>query len=81
MLSVGALELFSLTPLLTRDTFGFIAAAACSAFGGLGVLCQTAAALEDSGLSPGSCALGKIIQGLLAGLIAAGLLCLKMIRF
>ena len=81
MLSVGLLELFSLTPLLTRDTFGFVTAAACSAFGGLGVLCQTAAALEDSGLSPGNCALGKIIQGVLAGLIAAGLLCLKMIRF
>ena len=40
---VGVTELFSLTPLLTADRFGFVLAAGCAGWGGLSVLCQTAA--------------------------------------
>ena len=47
---VAALELFSLTPLLTADAFGFLLAAAAAGWGGLSVLCQTLAVLEGSGL-------------------------------
>ena len=61
---VGATELFSLTPLLTADRFGFVLAAAASGWGGISVLCQTAAVLEGSGLSPRPCVLGKAVQGL-----------------
>ena len=61
---VGATELFSLTPLLTADRFGFVLSAAASGWGGLSVLCQTAAVLEGSGLSPRPCVLGKAVQGL-----------------
>lgn len=67
---VGATELFSLTPLLTADRFGFILSAAASGWGGLSVLCQTAAVLEGSGLSPRSCVLGKAVQGLFSLLLA-----------
>ena len=42
----GFLELFSLTPLLSPDRAGFLLAAVCSSFGGLSILCQTAAALD-----------------------------------
>ena len=68
---VGLTELFSLTPLLRPDHFGFILASAMAGWGGLSVLCQTAAVLEGSGLRLQSCAAGKAVQGLLAGLLAA----------
>ena len=68
---VGLTELFSLTPLLRPDRFGFILASAMAGWGGLSVLCQTAAVLEGSGLRLRSCAAGKAVQGLLAGLLAA----------
>ena len=68
---VGLTELFSLTPLLRPDRFGFILASAMAGWGGLSVLCQTAAVLEGSGLRLQSCAAGKAAQGLLAGLLAA----------
>lgn len=68
---VGFLELFSLTPLLTADRAGFVLASACAGWGGLSILCQTAAVLEDSGLSPRNCVAGKALQGLLAGGLAA----------
>ncbi len=74
-LGTGCLELFSLTPLLSPDAFGFVAAAAFSAWGGLGVQCQTAAAIADSGLSLRNCVPGKAAQAVIAaGLagIAAG---------
>ena len=63
---VGATELFSLTSLLTADRFGFVLAAAASGWGGISVLCQTAAVLEGSGLSPRPCVLGKAVQGLVS---------------
>ena len=53
---VAALELFSLTPLLTADAFGFLLAAAAAGWGGLSVLCQTLAVLEGSGL------MGRMLQ-------------------
>ena len=70
---VGLTELFSLTPLLTADRAGFILASAMTGWGGVSVLCQTAAVLEGSGLRLRSCAAGKAVQGLLAGLFAAAL--------
>ena len=68
---VGLTELFSLTPLLRPDRFGFILASAMAGWGGLSVLCQTAAVLEGSGLRLQSCVAGQAVQGLLAGLLAA----------
>ena len=68
---VGALELFSLTPLLTADRLGFILASVCAGWGGASILCQTAAVLEGSGLRIRSCVTGSILQGLLAGGLAA----------
>lgn len=68
---VGIVELFSLTPLLPTTRFGFLLAAGCAGWGGLSVLCQTAAALEGSGLRLRPCLLGKLLQGLLSALLAA----------
>ena len=68
---VGLTELFSLTPLLRPDRFGFILASAMAGWGGLSVLCQTAAVLEGSGLRLRGCAAGKAVQALLAGVLAA----------
>lgn len=68
---VGFWELFSLTPLLTPDRLGFILASACGGWGGISILCQTAAVLEGSGLRLRNSVLGKAIQGLLAGGLAA----------
>lgn len=72
-LLVGLTELFSLTPLLPADGFGFVLAAGCAGWGGLSVLCQTAAVLEGSGLRLRSCLLGKAIQGLLSAALAFAL--------
>ena len=68
---VGLTELFSLTPLLTADRFGFLLAAGCAGWGGLSVLCQTAAVLDGSGLSLKNCFRGKAIQGVLSALLAS----------
>lgn len=70
-LAVGLLDLFSLTPLLPPDRLGFLAASALTGLGGACVLCQTAAAVEGSGLSMRSYAAGKAVQGLIAGALAA----------
>ena len=69
-LSVGILELFSFTPSLTPTVWGFVLASFCTGWGGLSVLCQTAAVLDGSGLHLGSCFRGKLVQGLLAALLA-----------
>ena len=70
-LLVGVTELFSLTPLVTADRFGFILSAACSGWGGLSVLFQTAAVLEDSGLPLRPCLAGKALHGILSAALAA----------
>ena len=67
---VGLTELFSLTPLLRPDRFGFILASAMAGWGGLSVLCQTAAVLEDTGLPMGRYLLAKALQGILSALLA-----------
>ncbi len=67
---VGVVELFSLTPLLTPDFFGFVLAAGCAGWGGLSVLCQTAAVLEGTDLPLRPCLLGKLTQGLLSALLS-----------
>lgn len=69
-LLVGLLELFSLTPLLTADRLGFVLSAAMSGWGGLSVLCQTAAVLEGSSLSLRPCLTGKAVQGVLSAALA-----------
>ena len=68
---VGLTELFSLTPLLRPDRFGFILASAMAGWGGLSVLCQTAAVLEGSGLSVRPAMLGKLLHGLFSAALAA----------
>ena len=68
---VGFLELFSLTPLLAGDRLSFILASACAGWGGVSILCQTAAVLEGSGLGLWNCVVGKVLQGLLAAGLAA----------
>ena len=68
---VGFLELFSLTPLLAADRLSFVLASACAGWGGVSILCQTAAVLEGSGLRLRNCVLGKAVQGLLVGVLAA----------
>lgn len=72
-LLVGLTELFSLTPLLAADGFGFVLAAGCAGWGGLSVLCQTAAVLEGSSLRLRNCLLGKVLQGLLSAVLALAL--------
>jgi len=67
---VGMTELFSLTPLLAPDTFSLILASGCAGWGGLSVLCQSAAVLDGTGLRLRSCLLGKMVQGLLAAFLA-----------
>ena len=67
---VGVVELFSLTPLLTADLPGFILAAGCAGWGGLSVLCQTAAVLDGTDLSLQPCLLGKLAQGFLSALLS-----------
>ena len=70
-LAVGCGELFSLTPLLTCDRTGFLLAAGCAGWGGLSVLCQTAALLDGTDLPLAPCLLGKLTHGLLSALLAA----------
>ena len=67
----GTLELFSLTPQLSPDRFSFLLAAGCAGWGGISVLCQTAAVLVESGLSLRPCFFGTLTQGLLSFLLAA----------
>ena len=71
--AVGVTELFSLTPLLTCNRTGFILAAGCAGWGGLSVLCQTAAVLDGTDLPLRPCFLGKLAQGHLSALMAAAL--------
>lgn len=69
-LLVGAVELFSATPLLPNSDTGFVIAAGLSGWGGLSVLCQTAAVLEGSGLELRWCVIGKSMQGVVSALLA-----------
>lgn len=66
----GAVELFSASAALPGGRLGFVLAAGLAGFGGLSVLCQTAAVLAPQGLSPAPCLRGKLLQGALAGGIA-----------
>ena len=72
-LTVGVMELFSLTPLLHCDRMGFVLAAGCAGWGGLSVLCQTAAILDGTDLPLRPCVLGKLMQGLLSAALAVPL--------
>lgn len=69
-LAAGLLELFSTLPLIPPDRVGFVLAAGLAGWGGVSVLCQTAALSADTGLSLRRCALGKAVQGILSALLA-----------
>ena len=69
--ATGALELFSLIPRLSGDASGLILVSALSGWGGLSVLCQTAAMLAGTDLSISSCIKGKALQCLFSALLAA----------
>ena len=69
-LASGLLELFSTLPLIPSDRSGFVLAAGLSGWGGISVLCQTAALTADTGLSLRRCVLGKAVQGVLSALLA-----------
>lgn len=69
-LVVGVVELFSATALLPNSDGGFILAAGLSGWGGVSVLCQTAAVLQGSGLQLRWCVLGKGLQALFSLLLA-----------
>ena len=71
--AVGMIELFSLTPLLENTRRGFLLAAGCAGWGGLSVLCQTAAVLDSTNLPLKPCLLGKVTQGLLSAAAAFAL--------
>ena len=66
----GALELFSLTPLLPPSRGGFLLASICAGWGGACVLCQTAAAVDGTGRSVGRGAAGKAVQALFSAVLA-----------
>ena len=69
----GAVELFSASAALPGGRLGFVLAAGLAGFGGLSVLCQTAAVLAPQGLSPAPCLRGKLLQGVLSAALAAAL--------
>lgn len=69
----GAVELFSASAGLPGGRPGFVLAAGLAGFGGLSVLCQTAAVLAPQGLSPAPCLRGKLLQGALSAALAAAL--------
>jgi len=68
---IGMTELFSLTPLLKADALSFILASGCAGWGGLSVLAQTAAVLDNTDLSLRPCLRGKVTQGVLSAVFAA----------
>lgn len=72
---VGLLELFSLIPLLTSDSRGFVLAAFCAGWGGLSALGQTAAVLENTGLPLRPCLLGRAVRAAFSALLAAAVVC------
>ena len=67
---VGLVELFSLTPLLTTDPWGFILAAGMAGWGGFSVLCQTAAVLADTDLPLGRYLAAKALQAAISAPLA-----------
>ena len=67
----GAVELFSASAALPGGRLGFVLAAGLAGFGGLSVLCQTAAVLAPQGLSPAPYLRGKLLQGALSAALAA----------
>ena len=75
-LLVGTVELFSLTPLLPPTSAGFLLAAFCTGWGGLSVLCQTAAVLDGTDLSLRTALLGKLLQGAFSALLASAIILL-----
>ena len=66
----GMVELFSASASLPDGRVGFLLAAGLAGFGGLSVLCQTAAVLAPGGLSPAPCLRGKLTQAVLSTLLA-----------
>ena len=68
----GALPICA-TPLLPPTSAGFLLAAFCTGWGGLSVLCQTAAVLDGTDLSLRTALLGKLLQGAFSALLASAI--------
>lgn len=73
MILAGMTELFSAVSLLPAGRTGFIFAAGFAGWGGVSVLCQTAALLSGTGLSLRYHLRGKALQGILSAALAAAL--------
>lgn len=69
---LGLLELTGGVTLLENNAAGFCMAAALLGWGGVSVHCQTAAVLEDTGLSLKRYLLAKALQAVVSALLALG---------
>lgn len=67
----GVLELFSAAAALENTPLHFVLAAALTGWGGVSVLCQTAAVIAGSGLSFRSAVTGKLLHALFSAVLAA----------
>lgn len=77
-LALGLLELTGGITSLEASPAGFCMAAALLGWGGVSVHCQTAAVLEDTGLSLRRYLLAKALQAVISALFALGLCCFSL---
>lgn len=77
-LALGLLELTGGITSLEASPAGFCMAAALLGWGGVSVHCQTAAVLEDTGLSLKRYLLAKALQAVVSALFALGLCCFSL---
>ena len=77
-LALGLLELTGGVTSLEASPAGFCMAAALLGWGGVSVHCQTAAVLEDTGLSLKRYLLAKALQAVVSALFALGLCCFSL---
>ncbi len=77
-LALGLLELTGGITSLEASPAGFCMAAALLGWGGVSVHCQTAAVLEDTGLSLRRYLLAKALQAVVSALFALGLCCFSL---
>ena len=67
---LGIIEMTNGILRLKADRMGFIWAAGLLGWGGLSIHCQTAAVIEDSGLSMKRYFIGKVLQALFSMVLA-----------
>ena len=77
-LALGLLEVTGGITSLEASPAGFCMAAALLGWGGVSVHCQTAAVLEDTGLSLRRYLLAKALQAVISALFALGLCCFSL---